>query len=434
MAVFPTSLATDADLYIAVNNLSTTQTDNPLTSGATTVNVATTTGFPTVGIITIDLEAIHYTGITATSFTGCTRGFDGTTADTHAFGSIVRHDIPAAHHNAPKDEIIAIESFIDTHIGKSTVVTAVEFERLSGVTSPIQTQLNAKATDTLVVHLAGTETITGAKTFSETITSTKATGNSLIIDTTTLVVDASNNRVGIGTASPAFDLDVVGTGQFSTKVQVGDGSVGSPSVTFSSDTDLGIYRSGSDTMRFAANSTNIFEVGTSGTFVRSGSFFVGDGSAGSPVITFADDTDTGIFRQGSGIVSISSDNFESQRFGLSSSADATMRVMHAMKYGGNNAYTQFLGQTTTGVSTTPTSIIGVTDALIIVTGNDSGTGGFFRDVIVTSYNAAVTVLNSGTASGAPAARTYTSDATDVKLQMASGTYAVNTFAIDLGRR
>jgi len=47
-------------------------------------------------------------------------------------------------------------------------VSNTEFQYLDGVTSSIQTQLGTKATDSLVVHLAGTETITGAKTFLDT--------------------------------------------------------------------------------------------------------------------------------------------------------------------------------------------------------------------------------------------------------------------------
>ena len=39
---------------------------------------------------------------------------------------------------------------------------------------------------------------------------TKTTGNTLIVDTNVLVVDATNNRVGIGTASPGVPLDVNG--------------------------------------------------------------------------------------------------------------------------------------------------------------------------------------------------------------------------------
>lgn len=43
----------------------------------------------------------------------------------------------------------------------------------------------------------------------------------LIVDTTTLVVDSTNNRVGIGTASPAVALDVVGRARASTGILFG---------------------------------------------------------------------------------------------------------------------------------------------------------------------------------------------------------------------
>jgi hypothetical protein len=107
MPNYPSSQNTDANLYIGVNNLATFLTDNPLAAGATTVNVVSTTSFPTVGILTVDFEAIHYTGTTATSFTGCTRGFDGTSDVLHVVNTQVKHDIPAAHHNVLKDEIKA---------------------------------------------------------------------------------------------------------------------------------------------------------------------------------------------------------------------------------------------------------------------------------------------------------------------------------------
>ena len=42
----------------------------------------------------------------------------------------------------------------------------------------------------------------------------------LVVDTTTLVVDSSNNRVGVGTASPSQALDVNGTGNF-TAISLG---------------------------------------------------------------------------------------------------------------------------------------------------------------------------------------------------------------------
>lgn len=52
--------------------------------GDTTITVASTTGFPTSGHIVIESETLQYSGVGATTFTGCIRGSSGTTAATHA--------------------------------------------------------------------------------------------------------------------------------------------------------------------------------------------------------------------------------------------------------------------------------------------------------------------------------------------------------------
>lgn len=195
MAAFPTSVATDSDLYVAVNATSTQLTDNPLTSGATTVNVVSTTGFPAVGFISIENEIILYTGVTATSFTGCSRGADGTSATSHVQNSQVFHNVIAAHHNVLKNEVIAVETFLDTHIGKSTAVTAAEFERLSGVTSPIQTQLGTKI-DTAGTGLSKTGTTLNLVTpvtiaNGGTNSSTALSNNRVIRSTSGSIVEAA---------------------------------------------------------------------------------------------------------------------------------------------------------------------------------------------------------------------------------------------------
>ena len=75
---------------------------------------------------------------------------------------------------------------------------------LDGVTENVQTQIDAKATDSAVVHLAEDETISGAKTF---------TGK---------VVMKSNDNVGIGTTAPSEKLEV--TGNIKATKFKGDGS------------------------------------------------------------------------------------------------------------------------------------------------------------------------------------------------------------------
>jgi len=57
-----------------------------ITNVQTTIPVVTTSGFSTAGAIFIEAELITYTGITATSFTGCTRGAAGSPNKAHNSG------------------------------------------------------------------------------------------------------------------------------------------------------------------------------------------------------------------------------------------------------------------------------------------------------------------------------------------------------------
>jgi len=77
------------------------------------------------------------------------------------------------------------------------VITDDEVSYLDGVTSNIQTQINSKATDSLVVHLAGTESITGLKTFSSLITGTSNINISGLSNNT--INSSQNNTIGCGT-------------------------------------------------------------------------------------------------------------------------------------------------------------------------------------------------------------------------------------------
>jgi hypothetical protein len=65
------------------------QLNGAINNSVTTITVDSTTGFPATGRIDIDTELITYTGITPTTFTGCGRGANGTTAASHLDNAIV---------------------------------------------------------------------------------------------------------------------------------------------------------------------------------------------------------------------------------------------------------------------------------------------------------------------------------------------------------
>ena len=60
-----------------------------LTAAATTMTVGGTTGYPDSGVLAVENERIRYSGKTATTFTGLTRGYDGTAAAAHTSSTAV---------------------------------------------------------------------------------------------------------------------------------------------------------------------------------------------------------------------------------------------------------------------------------------------------------------------------------------------------------
>ena len=76
-------------IYAYDNTGTSTTLNGDINASVTTVTVASTTGFESSGTITIGEENITYTGKTATTFTGCTRGADSTSAASHTNGDAV---------------------------------------------------------------------------------------------------------------------------------------------------------------------------------------------------------------------------------------------------------------------------------------------------------------------------------------------------------
>lgn len=141
--------ATASSLYGSVkNNLKTTLSTN-ISDFATTIVVASTTGFPSSGIFSIGDEVVFYTGISGTAFTGCQRGADGTTASSFLAGEIVELRWVAAHHNAIVDEIVRIESVLGANVSSlsATVderITTFNDSKSTTVTFPVSPRLGAK--------------------------------------------------------------------------------------------------------------------------------------------------------------------------------------------------------------------------------------------------------------------------------------------------
>ena len=100
----------------------------------------------------------------------------------------------------------------------------------------------------------------------------------LTVDTDTLTVDTTNNRVGIGTASPSQPLHVVGgavrfENTQDTYFQVNTG-------------DTHLYTAGLHPLRFGTNATEIMRVGATGQVSLGTTSVYADGAIGTPVLHF----------------------------------------------------------------------------------------------------------------------------------------------------
>lgn len=118
-AIFPGAVVTQAQLWTAVNGISTTL-NGAIDNLVTTIPVIDTTNFPATGYFVVDQEVIKYTGKTGVAFTGCTRGADSSTAASHLTASVAAAYLIADHHNIVTLEIAAIEQNLSDRFGLSS--------------------------------------------------------------------------------------------------------------------------------------------------------------------------------------------------------------------------------------------------------------------------------------------------------------------------
>lgn len=83
-----------------------------------------------------------------------------------------------------------------------------------------------------------------------------------------------------------------------TSVTVGLGAAGTPSITFSGDTNTGIFSPTADRMAFTAGGTSRMIVFTGGVFMNSGQFQALDGTVSAPGLTVVAEPSSGLYRIG----------------------------------------------------------------------------------------------------------------------------------------
>ena len=168
-----------------------------------------------------------------------------------AAGSIATADIADDAVTADK---LAANSVVSASIVNGTIATADLAD--NSITS-------AKIVNgTIATADLADDAITAAKIDS---TATGMTFADLTVDTSTLKVDATNNRVGVGTASPSTPLDVVG----STGIRVNEDGSGTKVINIRSDfagVDPAINVSTNHGLLFQTNNTERARIASDGAF------------------------------------------------------------------------------------------------------------------------------------------------------------------------
>jgi hypothetical protein len=242
---FPTSLDTITELVEVTNNASSALSAS-ITATDTTIGVSDIGEFPSSGFATLadnlttptKIEIISYTGKSGSNLTGVTRGVQGTSGQEFSSGfAEVRPT--AGHHEALRGAILAIETKLGTgstiavnklatltasravvtdasgYVSTSSV-TSTELGYLSGVTSAIQTQLNAKGAGTVTsvaLSLPALFTVSGSPiTTTGTITATLATqtANTVFAGPTTGSAAAPTFRALVAGDIPALSYASTG--------------------------------------------------------------------------------------------------------------------------------------------------------------------------------------------------------------------------------
>lgn len=138
-------------------------------------------------------------------------------------GSVVTASMGA---NAVTSAKIASNSILSRHIANNSIVGA-DISATTGITAATFTgALTGNVTGNVTGNITG-NVLTAAQTNITSVGTLSAltVSGDLTVDTSTLKVDSTNNRVGIGNASPSYQLDVTGnpTGSIAYISQTGTG-------------------------------------------------------------------------------------------------------------------------------------------------------------------------------------------------------------------
>ncbi|MBI2638220.1 hypothetical protein HYW83_01380 [Candidatus Peregrinibacteria bacterium] len=303
---------------------------------------------------------------------------------------------------------ITLTGDTDTGLAAGAVTNNLQF--IAGGYAPISI---GSSSDTLsTVALAGTTTISGNLRAGNGLVGNPAFSFDADPDTgifrsaanTLQLVAGGNAPLAIGSSTSTLTgVTITGSTSVSGTILIADGTVSAPSIAFSDDTNTGILgATAADILKLVAGGYAPFQIGTSsdilnavqinGSSTTTGNAQFGDGLVGAPSMTFAADTDTGIFRSTINTMQLVAGGLNQITVGTGSAAVVTLGTTTLSSLGSvTTPALAFSGDTNTGLfsSTTDTLDLVVGGGSIITAGSTT-----------TGSAPLVTIAGSTTISGA----------------------------------
>jgi hypothetical protein len=164
----------------------------------------------------------------------------------------------------------AVDAATDSNVytdAEKTKLTGIETGATADQTDAEIRSAVASATDSNVftdsekTKLSGAAELDSSPTFTGTVSST-----GLAVDTDTLYVDEANDRVGINTSSPDYNLVVADTGTSTVQIKAGNANYSQLNFGDTDDNDIGqiAYIHDSNEMRFTSNNSQAMVIDSSG--------------------------------------------------------------------------------------------------------------------------------------------------------------------------
>lgn len=134
-----------------------------------------------------------------------------------------------------------------------------------------------------------------------------------VVTGTTISSTWANTTLSDISSEMTDSLDRSGKGAMLAPLQLTDGTVGIPSLTFALDPDTGIFRANTNDMRLVAGGVSTAIVRTDAFFTRV-PLWASDGLVGSPGISFEQDPDTGLYRSGANVLAVTTNGVQAARW------------------------------------------------------------------------------------------------------------------------